>query len=187
MIERKTTTGESICIFDNVFTSPEVASFEEYASSSLYKRIHISRSNINSRSNNEDFFGSIFSRLDIENFGLFETTGFKYINTIFTEFNIENIKRAWILCTESGTKYLYHTDEGLKGITFLYYMNSFWHPEWGGETIFCNNFGEPDIAIACKPNRVVVFPSYIPHKPSGITKDARTRYSFTTTFILNEQ
>jgi len=183
MIERKFSTGENLYIFDDVFTSLQVNDFASYAARSLYKRIPVYPSSQNTRSNNEEFFGSILSETDMGLFGIYNTRGFSTLNTYFKDMSI---KRAWILCAENGTKYIYHTDDGMGAITMLYYMNTFWHPEWGGETMFCNNIGEPEIAVACKPNRVVIFPANLLHKPSGTSKDSATRYTFTTTFVKDE-
>jgi hypothetical protein len=183
MIERKLSTGERLFVFDDVFTSVQINEFARYAALCRYTRIPIYSGSQNSRSSNEEFFGSILSDADLKELGIFNTQGF---NTFSTYFINASIKRAWILCSESSTKYLYHTDAGVGSLTMLYYMNTFWHPEWGGETIFCNNIGEPEIAVACKPNRVVIFPSNLLHKPSGTSRDSVARYTFTTTFIKKE-
>lgn len=183
MIERKVSTGERLFVFDDVFTSAQMYDFARYAALCRYTRIPIYASSQNSRSNNEEFFGSILSEVDLKEFGIFNTQGFRAFNTYF---NNASFRRAWILCSENGTKYLYHTDAGADSLTMLYYMNTFWHPEWGGETIFCNNIGEPEIVVACKPNRVVIFPGNLLHKPSGTSRDSAVRFTFTTTFIKNE-
>ena len=175
--ERKLSTNETIHVFDEVFEAFDAFNFELYVRDSYYVRIPISKSSL---SKNETFFGSILSEADVEKHGLFKTSGFEKIKNFFTD---KKIQRSWILVGEFGTKSLYHADYDRRGVTLLYYVNTFWHPEWGGETLFCNGFGEPEIAIACKPNRVVIFPSNILHKPSGITRDAITRYSLTTTFV----
>lgn len=179
MIVRKNSNGDEIYIFDNVFDAIEIAQFETYASSSLFKRIQVHLGSEYSRSNGESFFGSILSENDIENCGLFKTKGYKDLSPYFKNMVIN---RSWILCAESSTKYLYHTDQNKGCMTLLLYVNTFWHPEWGGETLFCNSQGEPEIAVACKPNRAVIFPSHILHKPSGISRDSIIRYTWTTTF-----
>ncbi len=180
MIERNLSSGESIYIFDDVFDASQIYDYEKYASKCLFQRIPVCYLGTNSRSNGEMFFGSVLSESDLSNFSIFNTVGFSKISSYF-----ENmiVKRSWILCAEASTKYLYHHDEIPGGVTMLYYVNTFWHPEWGGETLFCNIKGEPEIAVACRPNRVVIFPSNLWHKPSGITRDAATRFSSTTTFL----
>ena len=184
MITRNLSTGKQLLIFDNVFSRTQVSFFEAYASKSLFKVIEVDDFKGSSRSSNETFFGSVFSSDDIKSFGIFETEGFKKIAHYFENMNIQ---RSWILSADSSTKYMYHHDDGAdSSLTFLYYLNGFWHPEWGGETLFCDSYGEPEFAIACKPNRVVIFPSNTQHKPSGISRDSRLRYSFTTTFTKNE-
>lgn len=179
MIERTLSTGEKIYVFDDIFKAVENAEFEKYASNCFFRRIPIEGVNKNSRSNGESFFGAILSQADLNEISIFEADGFKRISSFWNNMSIE---RSWILCAEPSTKYLYHTDSGVGSITLLYYVNTFWHPEWGGETLFCNSAGEPEIAIACKPNRAVIFPSDVLHKPSCVSKDAILRYSWTTTF-----
>ena len=183
MITHTLSTGKNIHIFDDLFTMPQVLSFEIFANGCLYRLLN-SVDSYMSKSNGERFFGSTLSDIDVKSLGIFETAGFTSLSDMF---NNKKIMRSWILCTAPSTKYLYHPDvTNNSSLTFLYYINCYWHPEWGGETIFCNDTGEPEIAVACKPNRIVVFPSDILHKPSLTTGDSKLRFTFTTTFIDNE-
>jgi hypothetical protein len=176
----KLSTGKSIHVIDDAFTMSQVMTFEGFANGCLYRLLH-SVDSYMSKSNGERFFGSILSDVDVKSLGIFETAGFTSLSGMF---NNKKIMRSWILCTTPSTKYLYHTDDtNNSSLTFLYYINGYWHPEWGGETIFCNETGEPEIAVACKPNRIVIFPSNIHHKPTLTTGDSKPRFTFTTTFI----
>ena len=186
MITRKLSSGKDIHIIDNAFTLAEAINFEIYANRCTYKLLGSVESYV-SRANGERFFGSTLSESDMYNLGIFETSRFKNISGMFDNMRV---LRSWILCTSPSTKYLYHADEifhpdeiNSSSLTFLYYMNTYWHPEWGGDTIFCNDDGEPEAAIACVPNRAVIFPSDILHKPSLTTGDSKFRFTFTTTFI----
>ena len=180
MITRKLSTGKNIHIIDNFFTMPQVQAYETFANGCLY-RLLTSIDSYMSKSNGERFFGSTLSEVDIKSLGIFETAAFTSLSSMF---NNKKILRSWILCTTPSTKYLYHTDRHHEAsLTFLYYINDYWHPEWGGETIFCNDKGEPEIAVECKPNRIVVFPSNVFHKPTATTGDSKLRFTLSTTFI----
>jgi hypothetical protein len=177
--EKYTSSNKKIYIIDNAFLYTDAISFEIFANNCHYKLLSSIPVNL-SRSNNERFFGSVLNSMDVDNLGIFNTSRFKEISYIFNDMKID---RSWILCTTPSTKYLYHADDNRNSLTFLYYLNSYWHPEWGGETLFCNENGEPDLAVACKPNRLVICPSEVHHKPYLITSDARMRFTFSTTFV----
>lgn len=55
--------------------------------------------------------------------------------------------------------------------TLLYYPHLHWHPDWAGETLFFNEGGDDLLcAVYPKPNRLVRFPSSIPHVARGISR-----------------
>ena len=181
MITKKLSSGKEIIIIDDLFSAIDFVLFERYAMHSLYSLKTSSSSRDSSRSSDELFFGADLSQDDMDQFGMFKTQEFLKINSLFVG---RTIQRAWILCTEPSTKYLYHHDHPSDAsLTFLVYLNSFWHPEWGGETLFCDDKGEVELAVTCKPNRAVIFPSRVLHKPSGTSRDSRFRFTFSTTFI----
>ena len=183
MITRKLSSGKEIIIIDDFFTITQAILFEGFANNCNY-RLLSSVAPFMTKSNNERFFGSVLSDIDVKTLGIFEAAEFTSLSGMF---NNKRIMRSWILCTTPTTKYLYHSDEtNNSSLTFLYYLNNYWNPEWGGETLFCNDKGDPEIAVACKPNRVVVFPSAVYHKPSLTTGDSKPRFTFSTTFIENE-
>jgi Rps23 Pro-64 3,4-dihydroxylase Tpa1-like proline 4-hydroxylase len=181
MITKKLSSGNEIIIIDDLFSAIDFLQFEQYAMRSKYLLKSSTASRNSSRSNDELFFGADLSRDDIDQFGIFKTQEFLKISSLFVG---RTIQRAWILCTESSTKYLYHSDHPCAAsLTFLVYLNGFWHPEWGGETLFCDDKGDVELAVTCKPNRAVIFPSRVLHKPSGTSRDSRFRFTFSTTFI----
>ena len=184
MITKTLTSGKDIIILDNLFSAIDCITFEKYAMLSLYSLKGSTTSRESSRSGDELFFGADLDQEDINRFGIFNTREFLNINPIF-----ENrvVDRAWILCTSPSTKYLYHADDpNSTSFTLLFYLNGFWHPEWGGETLFCDDKGEPEFVVSCKPNRAVIFPSNVLHKPSETSRDSRLRFTFTARFIKNE-
>jgi SM-20-related protein len=55
--------------------------------------------------------------------------------------------------------------------TVIYYPHSTWHPNWAGETIFFNSDGTDIVSsVYPKPNRLVIFPGYVPHVARGISR-----------------
>ena len=56
-----------------------------------------------------------------------------------------------------------HTDS-TPGVTALYIANPRWEANWMGETIFCNDDGEPLYAVIPKPGRLLVFSGDIIHR-----------------------
>ena len=45
--------------------------------------------------------------------------------------------------------------------TFLYYVNSFWHPQWGGNTVFLDD--DKTFIQPFKPNLGILFSAVTPH------------------------
>ena len=170
----KTTTDDNIYVYDNVFSFEQCVFFKQFAERSLYRLG--SKSSEVSEGSDATFFQSGFSPQDIENFGIFE----KLNNDIVTKLETKDLKRCWFLASTHFTKYYFHTDKNKKdnALTFIYYTNLKWDKDWGGETLFCNSDGEVEIALEYKPNRVIIFDSHIPHKPSPIAADANP-YRFT--------
>ena len=153
-------TGESIFIYDNFFPSNEQYYFETLANEVKYGPI------FNYINRPEYFFlGCKFNKNDIDNIRLLDSPSFQKISQFIEN---KSIVRAWILANTSSSKYEYHTDwnNNQDFITLTYYINTVWDKNWGGETLFCNNYGNVELAIEYKPNRLIVFPSKLLHKPS---------------------
>ena len=67
------------------------------------------------------------------------------------------------------------------GMTWLYYSNPVWEPNWMGETTFYDSDQEPIYAVFPKPGRVVVFAGDILHRggvPSRECVEARRSVAF---------
>ena len=178
MITRRLSTGEQILIFDSVFPATKVVEHEVYANKCNYSLIHITDPFINSRPYTR-FFGSVIDDAGLNEFNILQ----QLPDQIKVLLKNKRKERSWILSGNHSTQYSYHVDSNSNNsFTLLIYLNSLWHPEWGGETLFCNIYGEPEIAVAQKANRVVIFPADLNHKPSQITVDAPYRFTFTATF-----
>lgn len=89
---------------------------------------------------------------------------------------------CWSLASSPFSTYYYHPDSNAPNcISLLYYVNTRWDRNWGGETLFANDEGECEIAVEYKPGRVVLFDSLIPHKPSPVSMQAD---EFRFTFVI---
>lgn len=73
------------------------------------------------------------------------------------------ILEAYINIYTPDSTCLAHIDSPSKGLTFLYYPNTLWDINWGGETIFFDNNKEAVFTSIYKPNRLVVFDPRIMH------------------------
>jgi Rps23 Pro-64 3,4-dihydroxylase Tpa1-like proline 4-hydroxylase len=167
MIETKfaMSTGEEIFIYDNVFTYRESSHIQDIVEGSYFKLGTRSSQSVNSKQTT--FFQSIYSKEDINLLQL-NTDNF---NSIVNKHSCNDMYvKAWVTATTHLTDYNFHLDDrSLNAKTFLYYTNDTWSDEWGGETLFKNSNNEVEIAVSCKPNRMVVFHSHIGHKPSNLS------------------
>ena len=90
-------------------------------------------------------------------------------------FNLFKLKRAYASANTYGSTGEYHYDDGAKEhneiITIMYYLNSNWDINWGGETFFLNNDKNEIVhAVIPKPARAVMFDGFIPHGPRPLSK-----------------
>lgn len=160
----QTTTGEKIHIYDDVYASHKASKLLEFLELTLY-RIG-SRSVTTLQSNNENYLQCVFSEDDLLKFGILE---YEETKQILEKHGLKKPDRYWTLLSTYLSQYQFHIDSKEKGDkTFLYYANIQWHKDWGGETLFCNDKGELEIAVEFKPNRVVIFDNHIEHKPATL-------------------
>jgi Rps23 Pro-64 3,4-dihydroxylase Tpa1-like proline 4-hydroxylase len=187
MIETKFTmsTGEEIFIYDNVFNSKEAYNIQRVAESSFFRLGSKSSPSVNSKQTT--FFQSYYTSEDISLLKLNNSTNFI---SIVRKHGCEDMSvKAWVNATTHLTDYNFHIDEDkLNSKTLLYYTNDTWSQEWGGETIFKNSNNEVEIAVSCKPNRVVLFDSAISHKPTNLSiKSDLYRFIFVMQFKPNQE
>ncbi|MEO7247814.1 MAG: 2OG-Fe(II) oxygenase [Novosphingobium sp.] len=68
-----------------------------------------------------------------------------------------------------------------RGVTALYIANAAWQDDWWGETLFYDERGEPVLAVAPKPGRVILFAGEIVHRggvPSRLCFEQRLSVAF---------
>ena len=89
--------------------------------------------------------------------------------------------RAYANAYTFGTEGYLHTDSTVPSdVTFLLYLNREWRRDWAGETLF---FDGHDVMATVLPkfNRMVVFPSIVPHVARSVSRScsvARTIFTF---------
>lgn len=74
-----------------------------------------------------------------------------------------NIERAYINLCSKDTVCTSHVDGQEVGLTMIYYPNTKWDIDWGGDTMFFNADKEIAFASLCKPNRALFFDQRILH------------------------
>jgi len=85
------------------------------------------------------------------------------------------LNRAYASANTYGFAGEYHVDDDAKEynevITIMYYLNSFWNLDFGGETFFLNQKKDEIVqAITPKPGRMIIFDGAISHSPRPLSK-----------------
>ena len=87
------------------------------------------------------------------------------------------ITRSHAYCVPYGDVQFAHSDfDTGTGITALYFANLVWKEEWASEMLFFGRSAEPEIAVAPKPGRVLIFQGDLRHRagvPPRFCNDAR--------------
>lgn len=172
-------TGQKIYIYDDVFDADECYMFNLFAQNSLF------RCDYNSSTLNEHktyaVLTSSFSDQDVDNFGIFKSKNFEKASEPLKGLTRQT---SWLTLIKMMPEVYYHCDAPEPhAMTLLFYANMQWDSNYGGETIICNSHGEPEYAIATKPNRIAIYNSNLMHKPSGLSpKSPPNRFTFVSIF-----
>jgi SM-20-related protein len=177
----KTTSDRNIWVFDDVFEKHKLESYQMFAQKSLFSL------NIRSTPLIEHLDGAnlqaSFTQKELDEFGILNDENLKLLHQYILP---RKINRCWLNLSTHMTKLHFHTDRNKEenGRTLLFYVHNTWDVEWGGETLFTDSRGDVEIAVSCKPNRVIVFDSDIPHKAASLTLSALPyRFTFAAQFI----
>lgn len=175
----KTTDNGNIFVYDDIFTKDKIENYSLFCQNSRFS-LKSKSTDLFEHGNYANFLCK-FNQDDVNAFGIFQ-------ENFFTESKLsnKNLHSCWILASTHLSKYYMHTDRSKNenGMTFLYYVNTVWNTDWGGETIFGDDRGEAEIAISFKPNRAIIFDSHIPHKPAPMSLDApQYRFTFVAQFV----
>jgi len=81
--------------------------------------------------------------------------------------------RCYINGHTYGVEGYFHQDSSREDeITTVLYMNDEWNPNWAGETVFLDTKSKTRLqrSVLPYPNRMVMFPSQIPHAARGVSR-----------------
>lgn len=174
----KLTCGSQVDIYQNIFTDQEQSDFYRFAALSKY--MYGNHSELSYKASKlGSFYGCVFTEQDDLNFGLNKNIQIQKI------VNNRPRVRSWINGTLSGSRYYPHTDGHV--FTVLYYINTIWDTDHGGETLFYNMYGEKELAIDFVPGQVVAFDGRLKHKPGLVQWNPDVRYVYTCQYQNIEQ
>jgi hypothetical protein len=170
-------TGKKLFVFDNLIPMNEMIRLSCFAQNSSFK---LDGRTMFIQEQPAKYLKCIFTDEDAKNWAILRNP----MPEISKILNGRKPIRHWLLFNDLSTKIYYHHDspKELNCMSFLYYVNTEWLNHWGGDTIFADDNGEAEIAVSCKPGRVVLFDSSILHKVSPISHDAPFRYTFNMIF-----
>lgn len=175
-----TTSGQKIYVYDDVFTPTEQYAFKRFAENSSFRvlkgSIGIEDYNVNT------LFQSSYDENDMINFGIYRSPSVQEL--LEKHYSGLVNSQNWVIASNPANKNYFHPDvehtvPGAIVKTFLYYLNLKWDLNDGGETLFCDEHGDVEIAISSKPNRVAVYDASILHKACSTDVDVRDlRFAF---------
>jgi SM-20-related protein len=95
-------------------------------------------------------------------------------------------QRAYVNCSVYGDSYYAHRDCAAheQHVTALYYANTEWQPDWGGETIYYNDEEDAELVVSPRPGRLVIARGAVLHRgnvPTRICYEER----YTLAYKLN--
>jgi hypothetical protein len=165
-----TSSKREICIFDNLLGVADIIEYKTIAQRLSYNLSNNVDPLMEHKQNT--FFTHVLNNETIRNFNVFQ-----HLNRLLPEF-YENrlVNKAWVNATFSTNRYPTHSDTSdifeyssksitdCHTITTLIYLTLKWDKLDGGETLFCDDYGNTEIAIEFVPHRVVIFDSLIPHR-----------------------
>jgi len=165
---RHTSDNKIIDVYDDVFTQAERDFHINFAYNSKYRINPVFQNSFWVKDKN--FFVSPFDLNDLNHFNFTNTDAFQ---PIASQLNEHEVDRCYLNISSLATNSYFHVDYHDVGRkTLLYYINSRWSREWGGETLFANKYGECEVAVEYKPGRIVLFDAEIEHKPTNQSTDS---------------
>lgn len=163
--ELKLSTGESVYVYDDVFSADECYTMNLFAQNSLFRCDY--NSSILLEHKTYATLTSNYNEEDVANFGIYKSKNFDKVRHHFKD---KACQISWLTLIKMMPEVYYHCDAPEPhSLTLLYYVNMQWDPNYGGETIICNSKGDPELAIATRPNRIAIFNSNLMHRPSGLS------------------
>jgi hypothetical protein len=147
-----------IKVFDNILSYAEVGFIQEYCLMTNWTFGHEANPQTHIRNHR---MVSYFPLEDIQRLPLTLS-----LQNILQQESIPfNVLTSYVNYYTSETATAIHSDAELPNFyTAIYFANSEWNPQYGGELLFYNDdLSEVIKGVICKPNRLVIFDSRIPH------------------------
>lgn len=164
-----TSTSDLIYILDDVFEAYEQAHLRMWLEKAAYVFSIPGMDMLEDRQ--QRALSCFLTDEQIESLGMFERDNFKDATKV-----LEGRKRirVWANLTTYMTDCHYHVDwyDSRGALTCIYYANTVWEKNWGGETIICNRDDEVELAVEAKPNRILIFPSRLNHRVANLSRHA---------------
>jgi hypothetical protein len=92
------------------------------------------------------------------------------------------LDRAYLNSNAFGDATSFHRDfPDPSAVTGLLYVNDYWEPAWGGETVFLNSRDDAVVCVTPRPGRAVIFSAELAHRgtpPSRQCLEARIVLAF---------
>ena len=163
--------GFPIWIIDNFLLPHEHEQMYVYCSKSLYTLEHTSSPH------QENFYPRLVANLTTEQINTLPLT--REFNDSLKMIGVQaKIDRAYINLSNKETVCVEHVDDDSFGMSMIYYPNTTWNLNWGGETMFFNSKKEVSMTSIVKPNRAIFFDPRILHTGRAPTFAAKAnRYT----------
>lgn len=175
--------GKSVAVFDGVLEGRAMTAFANYVSSLLYER-RPSFDNELSIGLDNDFYES----LPILPEFCEEVLKRSYAD-LSAHRSPQKLSHTYCAAMRYGDNTMIHRDIHCPDcMTFLYYANVYWHPEWGGETIFYDDDKNAMFAVNPKPGRLVLFNAQLYHRTGIPQRDCSShRYGMSVFYRCQKQ
>ncbi|WP_394212637.1 2OG-Fe(II) oxygenase [Enterovibrio calviensis] len=156
---------EKIYIFDDLFSKKQIERFGAVVSNAAFTFLHASRADtVKYREWCASFSVSDFMSHPLHKASIKVAKHFS---------GNKKLKCYDVFSSAStfGDMSFIHSDSTNSGdISILYYANSKWDPEWGGETIFYTERKDAALVVSVKPGRLIVFNGNVLHRAGTPTK-----------------
>jgi hypothetical protein len=158
---RERVSGKDLIVLDRLFSATYIGALFEFLRSRSYKLDDI------------DSAATAYSRHWKHEFAVEKSpppraTVVALVHSFFGR--TQALRRCHSNFTLYGELQFPHTDSP-DGITAVYYANAAWRANWMGETIFCDDAGEPLYTVAPRPGRIVIFQGSILHRAGMSTRE----------------
>jgi SM-20-related protein len=85
------------------------------------------------------------------------------VEEVFPRARLE-LYRAYVNRLRFGDVSFEHRDSRTPSVTALYFANTQWNDDWGGETLFYGKRDEATVAVAPRPGRLILFEGQLGHR-----------------------